>query len=66
MRNPDEQEKNAFRRLKLSSDGQVLMTYLAEALHEQDVQNRTLEKDRFGRGQGKSLLLDDLINKLSV
>lgn len=64
MRNLTEIEKNAFARLVKTADGFVMMDYLEEALQDQDINNRKSPIENIQRGQGKALLLDELIIKL--
>jgi len=59
------EEKSAFRRLIGSNDGRVLGNYLKECLEHQDKENRTTSIEVIQRGQGKSIILADLISKIS-
>ncbi len=66
MNNTNDQQKNAFRRIAASIDGKVLMDYLSSELDEQDVANRSSPVDTFQRGQGKSIVLNEIIENLEA
>ena len=65
MIKPTEMEKNAFRVLGLSNEGQALIHYLQKNLEYHDKENRTIPIDKIQKGQAKAVQLDELISLLS-
>lgn len=66
MRKPTEVEAGAMRRICDSADGQILLNYLIENLDAQDIENRIMPVDIIQRGQGKAIVINDLIEKLTA
>lgn len=66
MRKPTDEEKFCFKRLLKTGEGIVLLKYFEEALHDQDVSNRVSPIEAIQKGQGKSILLVEIINHLTT
>jgi len=62
---PDARTQAALWRLRHSEDGNLVIQWLAESLREQDINNRMATGESVGRGQGKSLVLDELIDTIT-
>lgn len=61
---PDNLTLAAIWRFKHSHDGHVIMDWLKECLADQDVKNRMTVSEQVGRGQGRALCLQDLIEQI--
>lgn len=64
MRQPNNAELNAFKRLSKTTDGNLLVEFLEESLLHQDKENRTTEHTRIQLGQGKSQAIQKVISLL--
>lgn len=61
---PDARTQAAIWRLKHSEDGQLVIRWLAQSLADQDIANRMTTGEQMGRGQGKSLVLAELVDTI--
>lgn len=57
-------EVNAVSRLKQSPDFKLFRDYIALALDDQDVINRSLQRDQVQVGQGKAIALAELLRQI--
>mgnify|MGYP006899560179 CR=1 len=64
MRKPTEQERLAFNRIKRTADGLLLRLYLEDCLSEQDKANRYSDIGNVQKGQGKSLVIAEMIETI--
>lgn len=61
MINPDERERKSIAMIASSPEGRDFVKFLERGLAEQDENNRLKEDIQMYRGQGASILLDELI-----
>jgi len=62
---PSEQERAAFQRLKLSVDGELIKRLLQQNLIAADEANRQLEGVNLNRSQGSALTLKAILDLLN-